>query len=122
MTKTQHEQLTRDLLELKLQHVADNYQKVLDEAARQNTPMLNTQMQLISGQLAARRNQATIRRVRAARIPPIKTLSEYVLLHHHLSADRKDQWFRQDSVYSNRFFISSTSDFKVGSVGRSSGQ
>ncbi len=34
-------------------------------------------MQLFSGQLAARRNQATARRVRAARLPPIKTLSEY---------------------------------------------
>lgn len=77
MTKTNHEQLSRDLLELKLQHVAENYREVLDEAARQNTPMLDILMQLVSGQLAARRNQATARRVQAARLPPIKTLSEY---------------------------------------------
>ncbi len=77
MTKAKHEQLHQDLMELKLQHIAENYKEVLDESARKSTPMLDVLIQLISGQLGARRDGATARRIRAARLPPIKTLSEY---------------------------------------------
>jgi len=58
-------------------YVADNYREVLDEASRKNTTMLDVLMQLVSGQLAARRDGALSRRVRAAHLPPLKTLAEY---------------------------------------------
>jgi DNA replication protein DnaC len=77
MTKAKHDQLYQDLQELRLPHIADHYREVLDEAARKNTTMLDVLLQLVSGQLASRRDGALARRVRAAHLPPLKTLAEY---------------------------------------------
>ena len=77
MTKPKHDQLYQDLLSLKLNHIAEHYREVLDEAARKNSPMLDVLIQLIGGQLAARRDSALARRVRLARLPAIKRLEDY---------------------------------------------
>jgi DNA replication protein DnaC len=77
MSKAKHDQLHQDLLSLNLNHLAENYREVLDEAARKNSPTLEILVQLVSGQLSARRDGALARRVRAARLPKIKTLAEY---------------------------------------------
>lgn len=77
MSKPKHDRLKQELIELKLGHVAENYRQVLDEAARNNTPMLDILMQLIGGQVAARRDGALARRVRNARLPALKRLEDY---------------------------------------------
>jgi DNA replication protein DnaC len=77
MTKPKHDQLHQDLLSLKLNHIAEHYREVLDEAARKNSPMLDVLIQIIGGQLAARRDSALARRVRLARLPAMKRLEDY---------------------------------------------
>lgn len=77
MSKAKHDQLHQDLLSLNLNHIAENYREVLDEAARKNSPTLEILVQLVSGQLSARRDGALARRVRSARLPKMKTLAEY---------------------------------------------
>ena len=77
MSKAKHDQLYEDLLLLKLNHIADHYREVLDEAARKSSPMLEVLIQLVSGQLSARRDGALARRIRAAHLPKLKTLTEY---------------------------------------------
>ena len=77
MSKAKHDQLYEDLLLLKLNHIADHYREVLDEGARKNSPMLEVLIQLVSGQLSARRDGALARRIRAAHLPKLKTLTEY---------------------------------------------
>ena len=77
MAQPKHDRLVQDLLGLKLNHIAENYKEVLDEAARKNTPMLDVLLQLFGGQSAARRDNALARRVQAARLPVMKTLTDY---------------------------------------------
>jgi DNA replication protein DnaC len=77
MSKAKHDQLYQDLIDLKLNHIAEHYREVLDDAARKNSPMLDVLIQLVSCQLAARRDSALARRVRAAHLPTMKTLAEY---------------------------------------------
>ena len=77
MSKAKHDQLYQDLIDLKLNYIAEHYREVLDDAARKNSPMLDVLMQLVGCQLAARRDSALARRVRAAHLPTMKTLAEY---------------------------------------------
>jgi DNA replication protein DnaC len=72
-----HEVLRQDLLELKLHSIAENYQEVLDEAARKNTPMLEVLAALIAGEVTARRQRALDRRIDQAKLPPRKTLEAF---------------------------------------------
>lgn len=72
-----HEVLRQDLLELKLHYIAENYQEVLDEAARKNTPMLEVLASLIAGEITARRQRALERRIGLAKLPPRKTLEVF---------------------------------------------
>jgi DNA replication protein DnaC len=72
-----HELLLQDLLQLKLTQIAENYREVLDEAARNNTSMLEVLAALIASEVAARRQRALERRIRQAKLPPRKTLEDY---------------------------------------------
>ncbi|MHB9078659.1 MAG: IS21-like element helper ATPase IstB [Pirellulaceae bacterium] len=72
-----HEVLQRDLRELKLNQIAENYREVLDEAARQNTSMLQVLATLIASEVTARRQGTLERRIRQAKLPPRKTLEGY---------------------------------------------
>ncbi len=72
-----HELLLQDLTELKLNQIAETYQEVLDEAARQNTSMLDVLAGLIASEITARRQRALERRIRQAKLPSRKTLTEY---------------------------------------------
>lgn len=72
-----HELLRQDLSELKLHSIAENYQEVLDEAARKNTPMLEVLAALIAGEVTARRQRALDRRIDQAKLPPRKTLEAF---------------------------------------------
>ena len=45
-----HEQLRRDLAELRLTQIAATYQEVLDEAARKNTSMLEVLAGLVTSE------------------------------------------------------------------------
>ena len=72
-----HEMLQRDLRELKLYQIAETYREVLDEAARQNTSMLQVLATLIASEVTARRQGALERRIRQAKLPPRKFLEDY---------------------------------------------
>ena len=77
MVQPKHDRLHQELLGLKLNHIAENYKEVLDEAARKNTPMLDVLIQLVGGQAATKRDNALARRVRMAHLPAMKTLEDY---------------------------------------------
>lgn len=72
-----HELLLKDLAELKLRQIAENYREVLDEAARKNTSLLEVLASLIAAEVTARRQRAIERRIRQAKLPPRKTLDAY---------------------------------------------
>ncbi len=76
-TPKRHEQLLRDLTELKLHRIAELYQEMLDQAARKQSSMLDLLAALIGAEAAARRQRALERRIDRARLPKRKTLEEY---------------------------------------------
>ena len=69
--------LDRDLAELKLPVIAKNYREVLDEAARKGSSILEVLAILFGMEQAAREQRALERRMREARLPKPKTLTEY---------------------------------------------
>jgi DNA replication protein DnaC len=69
--------LDRDLAELKLAEIARNYREVLDEAARKGSSFLEILAILIGLEQAAREQRALERRLREARLPKQKTVTEY---------------------------------------------
>jgi DNA replication protein DnaC len=69
--------LDRDLAELKLPEIAKSYREVLDEAARKGTSVLEILATLFGLELSAREQRALQRRLREARLPKQKTLTEY---------------------------------------------
>jgi len=72
-----HEQLRRDLAELRLTQIAATYQEVLDEAARKNTSMLEVLAGLVASEVTHHRQRALERRILQAKLPPRKTLEDY---------------------------------------------
>ena len=72
-----HQHLLQDLAELRLSEMAKIYREVLDGAARQNTPFLETLATLIAAEVTARRQRALERRIRQAKLPPRKTLEDF---------------------------------------------
>jgi DNA replication protein DnaC len=69
--------LDRDLAELKLAEIAHSYREVLAEAARNGSSMLEVLATLFGVELAAREQRALQRRLREARLPKQKTMTEY---------------------------------------------
>ena len=69
--------LDRDLAELKLPEIAKSYREVLDEAARKGSSMLEVLATLFGMEQAARQQRALQRRLRVARLPKQKTVTEY---------------------------------------------
>jgi len=62
---------------LKLLRIAQSYRQVLDEAARKGSSPLEVLRMLIGLEAAARQQRALARRIREARLPPLKTLADY---------------------------------------------
>jgi DNA replication protein DnaC len=69
--------LDRDLKELKLLEISRAYREVLDEAARKGSSMLEVLATLIGMEQAERQQRALLRRLRDARLPKPKTVTEY---------------------------------------------
>ena len=69
--------LERDLMDLKLLEIANNYREVLDDAARKGSSMLEVLTTLIGMEQTARRQRALERRLRQAHLPKLKTLADY---------------------------------------------
>jgi DNA replication protein DnaC len=69
--------LDRDLAELKLMEIAKCYREVLDAAARKGSSMLEVLVMLIGMEQTVRQQRALERRLRDARLPKCKTLTEY---------------------------------------------
>lgn len=72
-----HARLEGDLAELKLLEIAKRYREVLDDAARKGTSMLEVLATLIGLEQTVRAQRALQRRLREARLPQRKTLTEY---------------------------------------------
>ncbi len=72
-----HEQLQKDLKQLKLTSILEQYSDLLDEAARKNTSTLEVLSILIGGEAAAQSDRAMQRRIAQARLPRRKTLEDY---------------------------------------------
>ncbi len=72
-----HELLFQNLTELNLMQIAATYRETLDEAARRNSSMLDVLASLVAAEVTARRQRALQRRILQARLPKLKTLSEY---------------------------------------------
>jgi len=77
MTSPCHEKLLRDLAELKLHRIAELYQEMLNQAARNGASMLHVLTALIGEEVTVRRQRALERRIHRARLPKRKTLQEY---------------------------------------------
>ena len=75
--KKLHEQLQKDLQQLKLNSILEQYSDLLDEAARKNTSMLEVLSILIGSESTARSERAMKRRIAQARLPRRKTLEDY---------------------------------------------
>jgi DNA replication protein DnaC len=69
--------LDRDLKELRLLEISRAYREVLDEAARKGSSMLEVLATLIGMEQAERQQRALLRRLREARLPKHKTVTEY---------------------------------------------
>ena len=72
-----HERLMEDLAVLKLLRIAEIYRETLDEAARNNSSMLEVLRTLISEEAIARVERSLQRRIRQARLPKHKTVEDY---------------------------------------------
>ena len=72
-----HARLERDLAELKLLEIARRYREVLDDAARAGSSMLEMLATLVGLEQTVRAQRALQRRLRDARLPQRKTLTEY---------------------------------------------
>src|SRR5271169_6127198 len=70
-------QLDRDLADLRLLEIARCYREVLDAAARKGSSMLEVLVTLIGMEQTVRQQRALERRLRDARLPKCKTLTEY---------------------------------------------
>jgi DNA replication protein DnaC len=70
-------QLTQQLKGLYLSFIAEQYQPLADEAARQQWPPVQYLARLIEGETQRRHDRQIIRRVAAARFPVIKTLDQF---------------------------------------------
>jgi len=75
--KKLHENLLRDLADLKLARIAATYKEVLDEAARNGCSSLELLATLIAAEATARQERALQRRIKRAHLPKQKTLQEY---------------------------------------------
>jgi DNA replication protein DnaC len=114
--KRVHELLQQDLVELKLNQIAQSYREVLDEAARNNTSLLETLASLVSAEITARRQRALDRRIRQAKLPPRKTLQDYdFAFPKQLSKPKIVRLFDCEFVYQHKcaVFIGSTGTGKT---------
>jgi DNA replication protein DnaC len=66
---------------LKLLQIAQSYREVLDEAARKGSSPLEVLRTLIGLEAAARQQRALARRIREARLPPLKTMADYDFIY-----------------------------------------
>jgi len=69
--------LSQQLKSLYLSFVAEHYQALADEAARQQWTALQYLARLIEGETQRRHERQIVRRVAAARFPVIKTLEQF---------------------------------------------
>ena len=67
--KRLHAQLREDLAALRLNYFLEHYAETLDEAARNNTSMLEVLSLLVGGEATARAEKSMQRRIAQARLP-----------------------------------------------------
>jgi DNA replication protein DnaC len=75
--KTDELRLTQHLKTLYLSFVAEHYQELANEAARQQWTAIQYLARLIEGETQRRHERQIVRRIAAARLPVIKTLEQF---------------------------------------------
>lgn len=69
--------LTQQLIYLKLPHIRENFETVAKTAARKQWTHIHFLSELIKGETNLRRDRTTKRRIQMARFPVVKTLDEF---------------------------------------------
>jgi len=72
-----HDQLQHNLSYLNLAHIAQHYESLAQEAAREHLGHVEYLARLVAGEADARYERSIARRVRRARLPVIKTLEQF---------------------------------------------
>lgn len=72
-----HDQLRQNLSYLNLSHIAQQYEQLAQEAAREHLGHVEYLARLVAGESALRYERSVARKVRRARLPVIKTLDQF---------------------------------------------
>jgi DNA replication protein DnaC len=72
-----HDQLQQNLAYLNLAHIAQHYEPLAQEAAREQLGHVEYLARLVAGETALRHERSVARKVRRARLPVIKTLDQF---------------------------------------------
>lgn len=75
------QELINNLRYLKLDFASENIEMLLKESLNNKTPALNFFEQIISAEVAQKKQRATERRIKAAKIPIIKTIDNFNFAH-----------------------------------------
>jgi len=70
-------ELPRHLCDLNLRHMAEHYESLAQEAAREPLGHVEYLAQLVAGETAARYERSVARRIKQARLPFLKTLEQF---------------------------------------------
>ena len=72
-----HDDLPQNLRYLNLSHIAQHYEPLAQEAAREHLGHVEYLSRLVAGEAAARYERSVARRVKRARLPVLKTLEQF---------------------------------------------
>jgi DNA replication protein DnaC len=75
--KNPTDELTENLIYLKLPWIRENYESLASDAARKKWPHVDFLCRLIEGETHLRTSRATERRIKAAHFPVLKTLEQF---------------------------------------------
>jgi len=104
--------LTQQLKALYLSFVAEHYQGLADEAARQQWTAVPYLARLIEGETQRRQERQIVRRVAAARFPVLKTLDQF-----HWAWPKKVNQAQIQNLFRLAFLKDKTSVIFIGGVG-----
>ncbi len=75
------QKIIQDLHYLKLDFISENIEELVKEAINEKTSILNFFEKIISAEVAQKKQRATERRIKVAKIPVIKTLDNFNFAH-----------------------------------------
>ena len=72
-----HDELPQNLNYLNLRHIAQHYEELAKQAAREQLGHVDYLARLVAGETAARYERSVARKVRRARLPVLKTMEQF---------------------------------------------